>query len=131
MALRVYIESKVLISQDNSTNPLEPTFNSGSKNFTDTSTYNESTGYTFEVAAGAVDTQVNLGSIALVEILYLMAKGSNLSVKLVPSGGLLADTPAYEMLINVPAVLPFKVEAIYVSNSGSSAQRFVIGAAGN
>ncbi len=131
MSLRVYTEAKLLISQDNSANPQEPTFNSGSKNFTDTTSYNESTGLTFDVAASATDVQVPLGSIAIAELLYLMAKGDDLSIKLVPVGKALADVEAYEMLQNVPAIIPFKVIAVYVSNSGTGAQKLIIGAAGN
>lgn len=131
MPLRVYTEGKLLISQDNSANPQEPTFNSGSKNFTDTTTYSESTGLTFDVAAGASDTQVPLGSIAVAELLYLMAKGNDLSVKLVPFGKTLADVEAYELLPNVPAIIPFKVIEVYVSNAGTGAEKIIIGAAGN
>jgi hypothetical protein len=131
MPLRVYTEAKLLISQDNSANPQEPTFNSGAKNATDTTTYNESTGLTFDIAAGAVDVQIPLGSIAISEIMYLMAKGDDISVKLVPVGAVLADVEAYEMLPNVPAVLPFKVIEVYVSNSGTGSQKLILGAAGN
>lgn len=131
MALRVYSEAKVLISQDNSANPQEPTFNSGLKSFTDTATYNESTGYTFDVAPGAVDTQVNLGSLTSAELIYLMAKASGLLIKLVPVGGALVSTPAHEMIANAPAVIPFKVASVYVSNPGVTAIKLVFGAAGN
>ena len=131
MPLRTYVEAKMLISQDNAANPQEPTFNSGSKNFTDTTNYNESSGLTFDVPAGATDLQVSMGSIAIAEILYLMAKGDGLSVKLVPHGELLADTLGYEMLTGVPAIIPFKVIGIYVSNSDTAAHKLVIGAAGN
>lgn len=131
MPLRVYTEAKLLISQDNSANPLEQTFNSGSKNFTDVASYSESAGLTFDIPASTVDMQVNLGSIALAEIVYLMAKGADLSVKLVPNGEVLADTLAFDILQNVPAILPFKIKEIYVSNSGTSSQKIVVGAAGN
>lgn len=131
MSLRVYAEAKVLISQDNATNPQEPTFNSGSKNFTDTSTYNESVGFTFDVPASAVDTQVSLGSLTSAELVYLMAKGTGLTVKLVPVGGSLGATPAHTIIANVPAVIPFKIKEVYVSNPGVSAIKLVIGAAGN
>lgn len=131
MPLRVYTEAKVLISQDNAANPQEPTFNSGSKNFTDTATYSESMGLTFDVAPGATDVQVPLGSIAIAELLYLMAKGADLSIKLVPVGKVLADVEAYDMLANVPAVIPFKVIELYVSNSGTGAEKLIVGAAGN
>lgn len=131
MPLRVYTEGKLLISQDNAANPQEPTFNSGAKNFTDTATYNESAGFTFDVAAGASDVQIPLGSVAVADLLYLMAKGAGLSVKLVPQGKVLADVEAYQMLPNAPAILPFKVIELYVSNSSLSAQKLIVGAAGN
>lgn len=131
MPLRVYAEAKLLISQDNAANPQEPTFNSGSKNFTDATTYSESTGYTFDVAAGAVDTQLSLGSLASAELLYLMAKGGGLQVKIVPVGEVVGDTLAYEMIPNVPCIVGFKVAAVYVSNPGATAIKLVFGAAGN
>lgn len=131
MALRVYSEAKLLISQDNATNPLEPTFNSGSKSFTDVATYNESTGYTFDVPAAAVDTQVSLGSLTSAEMLYLMSKGTGLLIKLVPVGGSLGATPACVMIANAPCIIGFKIASVYVSNPGVTAIKLVFGAAGN
>lgn len=131
MALRVYVEGKLLISQDNATNPQEPTFNSGSKNFTDVATYNESAGYTFDVPMGTIDAQINMGSIGTAQVMYLMAKGADLSVKLVPTGQVLADALSFKLLQDVPAILPFQIIEVYVSNSGTASEKLVFGAAGN
>lgn len=131
MALRVYAEGKLLISQDNATNPTEQTFNSGSKSSVNTTDYNESASYTFDVPAGASDSQIPLGSLASAELVYLMAKGPGLTIKLVPVGEVLADTLAYEIIENVPAIIPFKIHQVYVSNPTATAQKLILGAAGN
>lgn len=131
MALRVASDIKLTISQDNATTPQEPTFDSGKKSFADTTTYSESIGYTFNVPAGAVDTQISLGSLTEVDMLYLQAKGSGLLVSLVPVGKTLADVEDYELISNAPGVIPFKLAAIYVSNPGASAISLILGAAGN
>lgn len=131
MSLRVYVEAKLLISQDNALNPQEPTFSSGSKSSTNTSDYNESASHTFDVPVAAVDAQVNFGSLSSAELIYIMAKGPGLLIKLVPVGQLLADTLAYEIIENVPAIIPFKVAAAYVSNPTATAQKLILGAAGN
>lgn len=131
MPLRVYAQANVLISQDNVANPQEPTFGSGSKTFIDAATYAASAGTTVNVAAGATDVQLSLEGMAEADLVYLMAKSTGLSVKLVPVGGSLGATPAYVMLLGCPCILPFKISEIYVSNSGGSPGQLVFGAAGN
>lgn len=131
MALRVSSTCELKISQDNAANPQELTFSSGSKNLTDSISYNESAAVTFQIPAGAVDTEIDLGSLALSEIMFLMAKGPDLTIKLVPQGEVLADTLAYTLLPNAPAILPFKIVAVHVSNSNAAAQILILGAAGN
>lgn len=131
MALRISSSCELQISQDNVTVPQELTFSSGKKTYINSSSYNESAAKTFLVDVDANDMQIDLGSIAVSEIMFLLAKGPGLSVKLVPQGGTLINTPAMVLLENAPAILPFKIEAVYVSNSDTAAQTLIIGAAGN
>lgn len=131
MALRVSATCELKISQDNATNPQELTFSSGSKNFVDSATYNESSAVTFVLDSGAVDVQIDLGSLTVAEIIFLLAKGDDISVKLVPNGGTLMATQAYELIANVPGIVPFKVDAVYASNAGLVDQTLILGAAGN
>lgn len=131
MALRVSATCELKISQDNASNPQELTFSSGSKTLVDSATYSESSSCTFLVAAGATDTQIDLGSLSLASVMFILAKGSDLSVKLVPEGGALVSTQAYELIPNMPGIVPFKVEEVYVSNSGLTDQILILGAAGN
>jgi hypothetical protein len=131
MALKVLAKARLTVSQDNAPNPQEITFDSGDKSATDTTTYSESVSHTFNVEAGATDVQVDLGSLAEVDFLYLFAKASGLTIKLVPVGKTVADVSAYEILQNTPCVIPFKIKEIYVSNPGASDAVIVLGAAGN
>lgn len=131
MALRVYIQANLLISQDNSNNPQETTFSSGTKTYIDAATYAGSVGTTVNVAPGATDVQLSLEGMTEVDVVYLMAKNAGLTVKLVPVGGSLGTTPGYTLLTGCPCIAPFEIEAVYVSNSGSGVAQLIYGAAGN
>ncbi len=131
MSLKVNSEVTVTISQDAAAVPQEIAFSSGKRVFTDSTNYNESISLTFDVAAGDIDKQVDLGSLASVELLYFMVKATGMTVKMVPVGGNLGQTQEYEIVPNSPVVVPFKIEHLYFSNSGATAQKVVIGAAGN
>lgn len=131
MALRVAAKARVTISQDNAAQPQELTFDSGDKSLIDAALYQESAGYTFKVAPAAVDQQVDLGSLAEVDVLYLFAKSAGLLIKIVPVGKVLAEVEAYEIVANAPAIIPFRLASIYVSNPTVADIVLVFGAAGN
>lgn len=131
MALKVSASVRLTISQDNAANPQEVTFDSGAKSFGDTTNYNESVSHTFSIAPSAVDTQIDLGSLASVEMVYMLSKAAGLIVKIVPVGQVFADALPFEILQNAPCLLPFKIKEIYVSNPSVTAATLVLGAAGN
>lgn len=131
MALRVASKARLTISQDNASQPQQLTFDSGDACLTDTATYSESLGFTFNLPAGATDTQIPFASMTEIDMLYLCAKGSGIKVKLVPMGSVLGDVVNMELLPNAPAIIPCKLAAVYASNPGSSALSLIVGAAGN
>lgn len=131
MALRLNTEVSVTISEDNVSNPQDIRFASGKKVFTDATTYNESSGFTFDVPDGSTDLQIPFGSITEAAMLYVRASAAGLTVKPVPTGGALVDTPSYELVKDVPCVLGMKLKALYVSNATGTAQKLTVGAAGN
>jgi hypothetical protein len=131
VALRLAVNSSLIISQDNATIPQETTFASGSKSLVDTTTYNYSAGDTYKIPAGAVDLQLRLGSLTEIDALFLLPKASGLFVKLVPFAGSLAATPATELVANFPSTFGLRLSAVYVSNPGATDLALVVGAAGN
>lgn len=132
MALQVSATARLAISQDIAATPQEVTFDSANKTFKDTTTYAESAGYTFNIDPNAVDQEIDMGSLAEIDMLYLFAKTAGLLIKLVPVGNVLADiTHPCEIIPNAPAIIPFKLAAVYVSNPGSAVATIIFGAAGN
>lgn len=131
MTLRVASTASLIISQDNAAIPQEATFNSGLKSFIDTSTYNYSTSDTYKVVAGATNVQINLGSLAEVDALFLLAKGTGLTVKLVPPGGSQSATLALALTANFPTIIGAAIGSLFVSNPGITDIALVFGAAGN
>lgn len=132
MALQVLATARLAISQDIAVQPQEITFDSSLKTAKDTTTYNESAGHTFVIPAATVEMRIDIGSLAEIDMLYLFAKQSGLLFKLIPVGKVLADVDfPCEILPNAPAIIPFKLAAVYVSNPGPAEATVIFGAAGN
>ncbi len=131
-ALRVYIKNKVTISNDNSGNPQDIVHGTGDKEFVDTATYNEGTSKSLKVAPSTTDEQVDLDNITSVAILSILTDSADVSVKIVPTGSVLADVVAMKLLPNVPFTMGSDIAEIYVSNaSATDSAKVKIGAAGN
>lgn len=132
MSLRVEAKAKLLISNDNSSNPQDIAFNSGDKIDINTADYDEATSKVLNIAALTTDEEVDLDNIAQVSVLFILTDVDTISVTLVPTGAVLADCTALPLLANVPMLIGSDLAKVYVSNSDAMDSATVkIGAAGN
>ena len=132
MSLRVELRGRLTVSNDNSSVPTDVVFQSGDKSLVDSSTYNEGTSKVLVLAPSATNQQVNLDAIASVAALFILSEGTQVSVKLVPTGADPSDCSPLKLLQNCPLVIGSDIAAVYLTNadSGSSA-KVHLGAAGN
>jgi hypothetical protein len=132
MSLRVELHGRVTISNDNSQSPTDIVFQSGDKSLIDSTSYGEGTSKVLSLSPSTVDQQVNLDAITSVAVLYLLAESASVSVKIVPTGKVLADVSALKLLQNCPLIVGSDIAAVYLSNSDSNSSAKVhLGAAGN
>jgi hypothetical protein len=132
MSVRVEAHGKLLISNDNTSSPVDIVFASGDKSLIDATTYNEATSKVLPLAPNAVNVQVNLDAIVSVAMLFVITSSALVSVTLVPTGKVLANCSALKLIPNMPLVIGSDIAAVYLSNAdtGNTAQ-VKIGAAGN
>lgn len=133
MALRVEVKAKLLISNDNSSNPTDIAFNSGDKSDVNTDDFAEATSKVLKLAPSAADEEVDLDNIASVRRIMILTDAEQVSVTLVPTGAVLADCTAIPLEANCPFVMgTLGLVKVYVSNGDGAASATVkIGAAGN
>jgi hypothetical protein len=132
MALRTYMKTKLLISQDNSANPSQVAFNSGDVEYVDATLYNEESSKTLSIAPSTVDQQVSLDTIAVAAIVFAKTDATGVTIKLVPPDKVLADVSAMTLKAGMPLVVPCDTIEVYVSNpSTTDSAKVTVAAVGN
>lgn len=126
--MKVSVAANITINDDS--NPTDIRFSSGSKVFSDNTTWNECEASTFALAASAADLDLPLGSLSDISMLYLFTKTAGVKVKVFT--GAMGETPSeMELIPNCPCIMPVKAKSVSVSNTGGSATSLVYAAAGN
>lgn len=130
--LRTQVKCKLLISLDNAANPQRVTYNSGDVEKIDTTSYAESCSKYLKLVPSAADVQVDMGSLAKADVLMIVPRTEDVSVKIVCTGQVLADALPMPLKKDFPFMLASDVIEVYLSNaSASDSAEVEIGAAGN
>lgn len=96
-----------------------------------TTEFSQELGATVLVPINTINQQIYSQNIDQLQMVFLMAD-QELAVRLVPTGGALADTPALVLLANKPSLLSVKnIMEIYVTNSGTATAKLSVQAVGN
>lgn len=138
MALRTYIKSKVLISQDNSSTPQQVAFSTGDVEYIDSTTFNLESSKSLSLAPSAADHQVDMDSIVTAGIVAIVVPPNTggpvpqVSVKLVPTGKVLANVSAYAIKPGIPMIIPCDIIEIYFSNGDAlNSAKVIVASVGN
>lgn len=126
MALTV----KSFVSVDIAAADTNSIFKSNQSTINDTSSYSEAHSITFVLPNGATDFEVDFGAVDESSLMFLKSDKA-LTVRLVQPGGSLVTAQPFIIAPFLPAVLPFRLAELYVSNASGASAVVTLGMCGD